>query len=77
MNAVRDDDIAAAATLSGGCSAQSMTPRWYVDISTELDEAITAGRHADPLAWRANVELGAAMTDNELFDVVRQLAATH
>jgi hypothetical protein len=54
-----------------------MTPRWYVDISTQLDDAIAAGRQADPVAWRSNVDVGAAMTDNELFDIVRQLAANH
>ena len=77
VNAVRDEDIAAAATLAGACKARSMTPRWYVDISTEVDAAIAAGRRADPVSWRSNIELGAGMTDDELFDVVRRLAASH
>jgi hypothetical protein len=77
VNAVHNEDLSAAATLGGACSARSMTPRWYVDISTQLDDAIAAGRQADPVAWRSNVDVGAAMTDNELFDIVRQLAANH
>lgn len=75
VNAVRVGDSATAAHLTGACRTRFLTPRWYVDISTQLDQATTAGRHADPLAWDSNVEQGAAMADDDLFDVVRQLAA--
>jgi predicted ATPase len=64
-----------AALLSGASATRFMTPRWHVDISTMLDVAHTRGRRADPSSWDAGVERGTTMADDDLFDVVRQLAA--
>lgn len=74
VNAVHLGVPAAAAMLTGASATRFMTPRWHVDISSALEAARADGRRTDADAWDSGVDRGAAMTDDELFDVVRQLA---
>jgi hypothetical protein len=73
LNAMHRGDVATAAALLGATSSRFLTPRWYVDLAGLLDHARAAGRSTDPDAWDAQVARGAAMTDEEAFDLVRIL----
>ena len=49
-----------------------------VELATSdlgVGAAQALGRRADPSSWDSSVDRGLAMTDDDLFDLVRQLAA--
>jgi tetratricopeptide (TPR) repeat protein len=74
--AVLDSQPETAALLTGAGAARFMTPRWYVDISVPLDAARSAAQVSAPEVWESGLQRGAGLTDDEIFDILRVLAAS-
>jgi predicted ATPase/DNA-binding SARP family transcriptional activator len=74
VNAVHAGASTAAALLTGASATRFMTPRWHVDISSVLEAARAHSRGIDSTSWDSSVDRGRTMTDDDLFEIVRQLA---
>ena len=74
LNAMEQGEHTSAALLHGAATSRFMTARWYIDLAERLERSHRAARLVDPDRWDAHVTRGGALTDDELFDIVRSLA---